>query len=196
MRKTGIGLVLAALIAGSLACDSLPFLPFPPTPTTTATPTATLTQTVAPTLTPTPYPTRTSSPTLIPGIEEPVEVGDANLLITKALLRDSFRCENESEPIENPDQEEFLILLMKVVKGPALFPKEILGWVRKNGIHEAEIKTFNRDSIGYSKLCYSQNQDTFILTRIDIGYIVDLDAEWFILILPDGMQIPLDSFFP
>src|SRR4030043_459205 len=111
MGKKGMLPVLAVGIVISLACDFSFFAPTPtitPTPTPTTTPTETITPTVTPSLTNTPFPTRTASPTLIPGIEESVKVGDAQLLITKALRRDTFRCEEESMPAENPEWEGVL----------------------------------------------------------------------------------------
>jgi hypothetical protein len=196
MGKQGIVLTLAVLLFGSLACDSIPFLTFPLMYTATATSTITPTSTV--TLTPTlsPYPTRTSSPTLIPGIEETVNVGDAELLITKVLRRSSFRCGDHDGPVENPKQEEFLLVLFKIVKGPALLPKNIKTWIHENEIDSIEIDSSTQDSIPYESICYSQNKDTQVLTELDLAFLIGLEAEGFILVLPDGTEIPLDSFFP
>ncbi len=196
MEKKGIVLILAALLAGSLACDSIPLLAFPPIATAKPTSTVTPTLTLTPTATLSPYPTRTPSPTLIPGIEEPVSVGEATLLITNALRRDAFRCKEDSEPIENPDTEEFLILLMRVVRGPVLAPRQVSGWFRENGIDQMGIRSSTDDFIDPYGRCSIQNNDNMVLTEIHLAFVVDRISKGFILILPDGLEIPLDSFQP
>jgi hypothetical protein len=196
MREHRIAWIVAALFAGSLACDSIPFLPSTPTPTAASTPTETPSPTLTPTATLSPYPTRTASPTLIPGIEEPVPVGDANLLLENVIRRDDFRCGTDSEPIGDPDSKEFLILLLKVVKGPVLSPPQIAKWFRDNDIDQIGIGSSAEDFSAVYDRCFAQNKDTLVLIEIHLAFIVDKQAEGFLLILPDGMQIPLDSFFP
>lgn len=194
MRRTGIVCVLAALLAGSLACDAIPFLEPTPTATPSSTPTATVSPTVTLTQTLTPYPTRTPLNTLIPGIEEPVAVGDADLLIFKALRRDVFRCESDSEPVEDPEVEEFLLLLFQVVKGPVLHYKQIDDWMRENKIDRIGLAASNDDLIDIYGSCFIQNPDNLILTEIHLVFVIARNAGGFVLLLPDGMEIPLESF--
>jgi hypothetical protein len=196
MGKKGIVVILAALLAGSLACDSLPFLTPQPTATPTSTPTLALTPTRTMTSTLTPYPTRTASPTLIPGVEEPVEVEDATLMIGNVIRRDAFRCREDSEPVGNPEAEEFLILLMKVVKGPKLTSYQVDNWIGKNGIDRMGIRSSAENFIEPHGWCYVINIDTMVLTEIDLAYVIDRNAKEFFLILPDGKEIPLESFLP
>jgi hypothetical protein len=194
MRRTGIVCVLAALFAGSLACDSIPFLEPTPTATVSSTPTTTVSPTITLTQTLTPYPTRTPFNTLIPGIEEPVAVGDADLLIVNVLRRDVFRCESDSEPVENPEEEEFLLLLFQVVKGPVLHYKRIDEWMRENRIDRIGLTASNEEFIDIYGICHIQNPDNMILTEIHLVFVIARNAEGFVLLLPDGMEIPLESF--
>jgi hypothetical protein len=191
--------VWTACLTAALACNGLAFRSPPPTaaatpPAETATPSRTGTHT------PTSSATRTSSPTLIPGIQEPVNVGDAHLLITKALRRDVFRCGGKSEPIEDPDVEEFLLLLMDVVKGPALTTSQVQAWIRDNDIPRIALTGKTPDERTFSRtcdrLCYERNPETYVLTQLMLGFVIDRDAEDFHVVLPDGMEIPLSSIMP
>ena len=196
MGRKGIALVLIALLAGSLACDSLPFLTPQPTASPTPTSTDTSTPTSAPTDTPTTYPTRTASPTRIPGIEEPLEIEDATLEIANVILRDEFRCKTDSEPVGNPDAERFLIVLLNVVKGPKLTPYQVTKWVRDNGIDRLGIRSSADDFIEPYGNCPIQNGDNLVLTEIHLAYVVGRNAGGFFLVIPDGREIPLESLVP
>jgi hypothetical protein len=198
MRRNGIVWVLAVLLAGSLACDSIPFLQTTLTATASPTAGATASPTVTPmpTTTRTPYPTRTPLPTLIPGVEEPVAVGDADLLILNVLRRDAFRCRSDSEPVENPEEQEFLLLLLKVVKGPALSRSQVENWIEKNGIDRIGVAASGADVIDSYGRCFIQNPDNMILTEIHLAFVVARNSEGFVLLLPDGMEISLESFLP
>lgn len=191
--------VLAAILAISLACD-FSFLSPGPTATATSTATETTTPTVTPSQTISPFPTRTSSPTLIPGIEAPVQVGDAKLLITKALRRDTFRCGETSTPSENPETEEYLIILMNVIKGPHVTSAQLKNWIQKNGIDRITLTSGTReghtstDTFKYP--CYPRDKDSYVLLEIHLAFVIDIKAEIFTLVLPDGTEIPLDSLMP
>ncbi len=194
--------ILSAMAAGCailLACD-FSFLSPEPSAIPTSTPTETITSTVTPSLTATSFPTRTSSPTLIPGIEEPVQVGDASLLITKALRRETFRCGTDSTPADDPQLEEFLIILFKVIKGPSLTSARVEAWITKNRIEWITLSSMTRDGHGRAgnarHLCTSRDPDSYILTEIHLAFLIDKKAEIFTLSLPDGTAIPLDSLMP
>jgi hypothetical protein len=187
---------LLLLAAGSLACSPLSAL-VPglfATPTATAAPSATPSATASATATP--YPTRTASPTLISGIEEPVAVGAADVRITKALLRDTFRCGEERIPIANPEKKQYLVVLMSVLKGPVLSADRLSEWIRKNELHLLEVDSSAGRSIPMDGLCYRLSAETRALEELEIAFVVDRQAEWFVLTLPDQTEIPLDSLIP
>jgi hypothetical protein len=199
MRGKKLLPLLAACCAVSLACDFSVLAPSP-----TAAPTAAPTEIAAPTITPsrteTPFPTRTASATLIPGIEEPVKVGDAELLITKALRRDTFRCGEDSTPVENPETDEILIVMMKVVKGPALTAGQLKNWAERNDIDRIELTAETRGGRSSTEpslyTCYPRDKTSYTLLEIYLGFVIDRNAEIFTLILPDGAAIPLNSIMP
>jgi hypothetical protein len=194
--KTGRIIPLLLLISvGSLACSPLSALLPGLFTTPTATPTVTLMPTPTSTATPTPWPTRTASPTLIPGIEEPVKIGSATVLISNALRREEFRCGADNVPLQDPDRKQYLIVLADIVKGPVLNPDNIAEWIRKNKLHLLEIDSSTRKSISMDNMCYSLNPDTRALKQLEIAFLVDRKAEWFNLTLPDKTEIPLATFF-
>jgi hypothetical protein len=199
MSKKGILLVLAACLAASMACQGADLFSPAPTFTPTTTPTETQTPTVTLTVTLTPYPTRTASPTLIPGIEEPMKVGDANLLIVEAVRRDSFRCGEDNAPAENPESEEIFVLVLKVIKGPTYNSDAVGKWIEDNDIKliklGSETRNGRESTDKYWHMCIASD-NTKKLAQLMIAYVIDQDAEKFRVILPDKTEIPLDSFFP
>ncbi|MBN1439525.1 MAG: hypothetical protein JW929_08955 [Anaerolineales bacterium] len=199
MRGKAYLLIFALCAAASAGCDFTLLAPAPAF-TPTATPTDTPLPTVTPSPTDTPYPTRTASPTPIPGIEEPVQVGEATLRITKALRRDVYRCGDTSVAVEDPESKEFLVIIWNVVKGPQLAAAEVEEWLRDNDIDGIRLEFRNgagqtwREHIGYR--CPIRNRNTYVITEIHTAFLVDRDAERFILILPEGGEIPLESLLP
>jgi hypothetical protein len=191
--------LFVACCAVSLACDFSVFTPAP-TGTPAPSPTGTAVPTVPPSPTETPYPTRTASPTLIPGIEEPVKVGEAELLVTKALRRDAFRCGEGSTPVENPETDEFLIVMIKVIKGPALTAGQLKNWIQETAIDRIELAAETRggssSTVPLSQTCYPRDKDSYILLEIHLGFVIGRDAQIFTLILPGGAAIPLNPIMP
>ena len=81
--------------------------PVPPTATSTPVPpTATLTP-VPPTATPTPLP----SPTPIPGIEEPVVVGDVEVIVLEAYTLDSLPSGEDTVYPDDPSDIFFVVVV-------------------------------------------------------------------------------------
>jgi hypothetical protein len=194
--KTGRLVPFLLLAGGSLACSPVSAL-VPglfATPTATAAPSATPTATASATATP--YPTRTASPTLIPGIEEPVSVGDAEIRILEALLRDTFRCGPDQIPVDHPEKQRYLIVLVSILKGPVLSEDRLVNWIKKNQLHLLEIDSSAGRSIPMDNMCYRLSVETRALDELEIAYVVDRKAEWFVLTLPDETEIPLDSLIP
>ncbi|MBN2085855.1 MAG: hypothetical protein JW748_11595 [Anaerolineales bacterium] len=200
MDRTGMLILWTACLAAFPACTGGGLFSHLPTASSAATrtdnpiPTATSTQTVPP------FPARTSSPTRIPGIEEPLPAGDAQLLITKALLRDVFRCGTESEPVENPGENIFLILLAAVEDGPKATSTQLDKWIRDNGIDEWVIHCSGPAqagaSIGPLRWCTTRDRETLTLTQLDMAFPVAVDAATFSPILPEGLEIPLTPIMP
>jgi hypothetical protein len=181
------------------ACSGLDFPASPFSTVPLASPAA-ATNTAAPTGTPTPPPTRTPSPTLIPGIEEPVQLGGAQLLITKALRRDVLRCGDSNKPTVDQDPNEFLLLILQVIKGPSVRITQFEDWMRDNRIDRIVLRYKTPDGQGRVKdfrdSCYSYDPDTYILIEIILGFVIERSASDFEVGLPNGTTIPLDSIMP
>jgi hypothetical protein len=200
LRRKGIVAIGTACLAASLACSGAGFLSPARSPIPASTPTAIPSPTFSPTQTATPLPTRTASPTLIPGLEEPIKAGDAELLIAKALLRDTFRCGASSEPVENPERTIYLILIVTVEGGPKSTSAQLEKWIRETEIDQWALH-FSGPGVagacfGFSQLCTKRDKDTLALSELDIAFDLDITADSFRLALPNGTEIPLDSLVP
>jgi hypothetical protein len=195
MKNKAILSIFGMLLVGSMACSAVPFLAHTPTPTPTQTSTPTLTPTNTSTATPTltPTKTRTLTPTKLIGIEEPVTVGDAKLQFRRALRRSAFECGDKSYPVDNPDTEEFLVLTVRVVDGPAVKTgKEMSTWINMNGIDMLEIIDNNKHySDEYGNVCYQISGED-VVTQLFFPFVIAKEATSFVLILPDDTRIPLD----
>jgi hypothetical protein len=193
MKKRAVFWILGMLLLGSMACNSIPFLAPTATPTATLTPTVTYTPTPTATFTPSPTRTRTPSPTKIIGIEEPVKIGRAMLQFRQALRRNEFRCGDQTDPVENPDIQEYLVLVADVISGPVITKdQEMRDWVKDNQIQLLAVVDNNENYSDFINLCYAINSSTNTLTRVTVAFLVDMAAKSFVLILPDDIEIPLD----
>jgi hypothetical protein len=200
MHKIGMVPAIAACLTASLACKGVAFLPplqVSPSPSDSmaaAAPGVTRTPTL------TAFPTSTASPTPIPGIQNPVAVGEAQLLIRKALRRDVYRCGGEILPADDPESEEFLLLVLKVVKGPSMTISGTKIWIVENGIDGIllgyRIPDGREGKLNPRETCFERNPDTYVLTQIMLAYLIPFGAEDFLAFLPDGTVVPLGSLMP
>jgi len=196
LGRKGRATIWTACLAASLACSGTGFFSPSPSPSPASTLTDNPSPTVSPTPTAIPLPTRTASPTLIPGIEEPIRAGNAELLISKALLRDAFRCGTDSKSIDDPENQIFLLLLLMVDGGPKSTTAQLEKWLQDRGIDQWAVNFTGPDdagkSHGYAQHCFKRHPDTLVLIELDLAYPVSSKADSFFLILPDGPEIPLD----
>ena len=193
MKKRAVFWILGMLLLGSMACNSIPFLAPTATPTATLTPTVTYTPTPTATFTPSPTRTRTPSPTKIIGIEEPVKIGQATLQFRQAVRRSDFVCGDQTYPGDHPNTKEYLILIANVIGGPVINKdRDMSDWIRNNKIQLLEVVDNNDNYSDFINLCHAINSSTNTLTRVTVAFLVDIEAESFVLILPDDIEIPLD----
>jgi hypothetical protein len=192
MKKRVILPILGAFLTGSMACSAIPFLAPTATPTVTLTPTMTPTLTSTATLTSTPTSTRTLTPTKITGIEAPVMIGDAELQFQKALRRSNFVCGTTTQPVDNPNSDEYLLVTAKVSSGPTInIGKDGDDWVSRNGIDRIETTDAGNHFYDITGICYNMDNSK-VLTQVALAFVIHKDAESFVLILPDDTHIPLD----
>lgn len=192
IKKRIILPILGMLLTGSLACSTIPFLVPTATPTVTLTPTLTPTLTSTSTTTSTPTSTRTLTPTKITGIEEPVMIGDAKLQFRRALRRSNFICGTTTQPVDNPNSDEYLLVTAKVFSGPTINTgKDGDDWLSKNGIDQIETVDAGNHFHKIAGICYTMDTSK-VLTQVALAFVIHNDAESFVLILPDNTHIPLD----
>jgi hypothetical protein len=192
--------IWTACLAASLACSGAGYSSPSQNPSPVSTPTDNPSPTVSPAPTAIPLPTCTASPTLIPGIEEPIAAGNAELLISRVLRRDAFRCGTDSEPIDDPENHFFLLLILTVGGGPKLTNAQLEKWIQDQGIDHWTVNFTGPDgageSRGYAHHCFTRHPGTLVLIELDLAFPVSSKADSFFLILPDGPEIPLDFIMP
>jgi hypothetical protein len=146
------------------------------------------------TLTPSPTRTRTPSPTKIIGIEEPVTIRQATLQFRQALRRKEFRCGDQTDPAENPDTQEYLVLVANVISGPVINKdRETRDWVMNNQIQLLEVVDNNDNYSDFINLGYAIDSSTNTHIHVTVAFLVDMAAKSFVLILPNDIEIPLDD---
>jgi hypothetical protein len=122
--------------------------------------------------------------------------GNAELLISKALRRNAFRCGADSKSIDDPENQIFLLLLLMVDGGPKSTTAQLEKWLQDRGIDQWAVNFTGPDgagkSRGYTQHCFSRDRDTLLLIELDLAFPVSRRADSFFLILPDGPEIPLD----
>jgi hypothetical protein len=193
MKKRRLLPVLGTLLLGSIACSGFSFLVPTATPTITLTPTLTSTPTFTPTPTYTPTPTRTLTPTKIPGIEEPVTVGDTQMQFQKALRRSTYICGTTTQPATNPDTDEFLLVTAKVINGPTINSRQdFQNWINKENFDQIQTVDDGNNYYDLMSTCGTPNSSNEIV-KVVFAFEISKAAQTFVLDLPDGTQIPLDS---
>lgn len=193
MKKRRFLPILGTLLLGSIACSGFSFLAPTATPTITLTPTLTSTPTLTPTLTPTSTPTWTLTPTKITGIEEPVTIGDTQFQLQKGVRRATFICGTSNEPVSKPDTDEFLLITAKVFNGPTIkTDQDYSDWIHKNDIDQFQVVDNNNNYYDVFNVCELSDSNNVIL-RVIFAFEIQKDAQSFVMELPDGTEIPLDS---
>ncbi|HEY5118331.1 MAG TPA: hypothetical protein VII90_02665 [Anaerolineales bacterium] len=175
MKKRFIWIAcVTTLVFSALACNSIPFLA--PTPTPTATPTSTPTAT--PTLTP--IPTLTPTPTEIPGITIPVTVDGVDLQFVSVTTASHWLVGSD-DYTPNSSSDTFLVVTANVLTDNTAH-STLAGWdVTVNG------------DVAWSFL-QSKGASTSITSATWV-FVVDQSLTSFIINLPGGVDVPLDSLY-